>query len=143
MNTTKVLPWFVLGALALLAGFVLLPRFATAPQSEGMKTLEKPAAKTKKPARKAAAAKSDAPRPRLTPPPGPSAAEFFANLPPPSKNFDAEAVERCVARRPAAVPKGGLFEGREHVFGALSFKPVKGAAAKRRIRERILADHNT
>lgn len=40
-----------------------------------------------------------APRPRLTPPPGPSAADFLASLPPPAKNFDAEGVERIVALR--------------------------------------------
>lgn len=42
-----------------------------------------------------------------------------------------------------SAPATGLFAGREHVFGALSFKPVKGAAAKKLVHARILADHNT
>jgi hypothetical protein len=57
---------------------------------------KKTAGRRRAPAKKPVAA---APRPRLTPPPGPSAAEFFANLPPPAKNFDAESVERIVACR--------------------------------------------
>jgi hypothetical protein len=42
-----------------------------------------------------------------------------------------------------SAPATGLFAGREHVFGALSFTPVKGAAAKKLVQARILADHNT
>lgn len=41
------------------------------------------------------------------------------------------------------VSPGGLFAGREFVFGGLSFTPVKGAAAKRLVDARILADHPT
>jgi hypothetical protein len=41
------------------------------------------------------------------------------------------------------VPLGGVFSGREHLFGSLSFAPVKGSAAKRLIHARIAADHNT
>ncbi len=56
--------------------------------------------KVKKPARKVARlAAAPAARRRLTPPPGLTAAEFLKNLPPPSKDFDAAAVERIVARR--------------------------------------------
>lgn len=57
----------------------------------------------KKPAvrRRAGSAKKPAaaPRARLTPPPGLSAAEFLKRLPPPAKDFDAEGVERIVALR--------------------------------------------
>jgi hypothetical protein len=42
-----------------------------------------------------------APRPRLTPPPGLSAAEALRRLPPPAKGFDAEAVEGIVDLRTA------------------------------------------
>ncbi|MCX6937556.1 MAG: hypothetical protein NTU80_06605 [Verrucomicrobia bacterium] len=41
------------------------------------------------------------------------------------------------------VPLGGVFSGREHLFGSLSFAPVKGSSAKRLIHARIAADHNT
>ena len=51
----------------------------------------------------------------------------------------AKGAKRVVAE----VPVGGLFAGREHVFGALSFKPVKGAAAKRLVHARIVADNHT
>lgn len=40
-------------------------------------------------------------------------------------------------------PAGGLFVGREHLFGSLSFAPLKGEAAKRVVRARVVADHNT
>ena len=62
-----------------------------------MKTL----AKTKKPATKAVSrlsGKAAAPR-RLTPPPGLTAAEFLKNLPPPSKDFDADFVAKVIACR--------------------------------------------
>ena len=41
-----------------------------------------------------------------------------------------------------AVP-GNPFAGLEHVFGSMSFPPLKGKALKQHIRARILADHNT
>ncbi len=54
----------------------------------------------KKPARKATRARrSAAPRARLTPPPGLKASEIADRLPPPSADFDAEAVERVIACR--------------------------------------------
>jgi hypothetical protein len=64
-------------------------------------TLIKPRAKKPaRPGRKVTnAMKATTPRTRLTPRPGPSAAEFFANLPPPAKDFDAEAVAGGVALR--------------------------------------------
>jgi len=41
-----------------------------------------------------------------------------------------------------AVP-GNPFAGVEHIFGSMSFPPLKGKALKQHIRARILADHNT
>ena len=40
-------------------------------------------------------------------------------------------------------PVGGLFTGREHLFGSLSFAPLKGEVAKKAIRVRVAADNNT
>jgi hypothetical protein len=53
--------------------------------------------------------------------------------------------KRVVSKATAGfkAPVGGLFAGREHLFGSLSFTPLKGEASKRVIRERIAADHNT
>lgn len=59
---------------------------------------KKPAARRRAPAKKPVVA---APRPRLTPPPGPLAADVMKNYPPPAPaaDFDAEGVERIVALR--------------------------------------------
>jgi hypothetical protein len=65
-----------------------------------MNTLTKPRAK--KPvrmARRIAVKPAAAPAPRLVPPPARLSAEIADLLPPPSKKFDAAAVERVVASR--------------------------------------------
>lgn len=59
-------------------------------------TVTKPRAK--KPVRRLAA-KPSVVTPRLVPPPARLSAEIADLLPPPSKNFDAAAVERVVASR--------------------------------------------
>jgi hypothetical protein len=59
-----------------------------------------PTAAAKKPTGKPALARrAAAPRARLTPPPGIKAAKIADLLPPPSADFDAEAVERVIACR--------------------------------------------
>lgn len=93
----------VLTVAALAAVFAFLRPAASVSTVGGMSsTLTKPrATKTARKAavRRSVTKKSPAPLARLPLPPGPSAAEFFANLPPPAKNFDAEGVERIVALR--------------------------------------------
>ncbi|AHF94371.1 hypothetical protein OPIT5_13450 [Opitutaceae bacterium TAV5] len=63
----------------------------------------------------------------------------------------AKARKPARRRKPAARAKapvtmkavpGNPFAGVEHVFGSLSFPPLKGKALKQHIRARILADHN-
>ena len=88
-----------------MAAFTFLRPAPTVSTVGGMSSaLTKPRAK--KPASKTAVhrafAKKSTPAPvppRLIPPSGLSAAEFLERLPPPAKNFDAEAVERIVALR--------------------------------------------
>ncbi|MBC8009842.1 MAG: hypothetical protein H7067_07075 [Burkholderiales bacterium] len=52
------------------------------------------------------------------------------------------AKGKKVALITKAVP-GNPFAGVEHIFGSMSFPPLKGKALKQHIRARILADHNT
>lgn len=126
MNAAKAFAALALAALGVFALLAFLPNPATAAQSAGMKTIEKPAAK-KKPA------------------PPRKAARTARRLPAFMQTDPATGLAVAKARPGVrgTAPEGGLFEGREHVFGALSFKPVKAAAAKRLIRERILADNHT
>ena len=92
----KPVHWLLLIAgLFALVLWRVLQNTAPAPQSPGMKTLSK----TKKPARTVPRRAAAPGLVRLTPPPGLSAAEFLKNLPPPSKDFDADSVARVVACR--------------------------------------------
>lgn len=53
-----------------------------------------------------------------------------------------QAAKQAARKAVKAVP-GNPFAGVEHVFGSISFRPLKGEALKKHIRARILADHNT